>query len=266
MNINKITIISLFALLAACATSPTGRKQLILVGDEQMNKMGISSFQQMKTSQKVNNGTKTNQYVNCVANSIIKALPEKWSDGEWEVVVFEDETANAFALPGGKIGVHTGLLKVAENADQLAAVLGHEVGHVLARHGAERVSQQVATQTGMQLADVVVKQKVSGSKEQQLLMAGLGLGAKFGVLLPYSRTHESEADLIGLELMARAGFNPEQSVNLWQNMAKAAGNNRQPQFMSTHPHPENRIKQLQANMNQAKQIRQNSPYQPKCYR
>lgn len=260
----NISILFICILLTACATSPTGRKQLILIGDDQMNKMGITSFQQMKTSQKVSHNKKTNRYVNCVADAIIKALPEKWSGEQWEVVVFEDKSANAFALPGGKIGVHTGLLKVAQNADQLAAVMGHEVGHVLARHGAERVSQQVAAQTGMQVADVMVKQKVKGSTEQRLLMAGLGLGAKFGVLLPYSRTHESEADLIGLELMARAGFQPEQSVNLWQNMAKAAGGKRPPQFMSTHPNPEKRIKQLQENMSQAKQIRQNSPHRPKC--
>jgi predicted Zn-dependent protease len=175
-----------------------------------------------------------------VANAITNALPEKRA---WEVVVFRDDSANAFALPGGKIGVHTGLLKVAQNQDQLAAVIGHEIAHVLAEHGKERVSEQLVAQGGMSLLSAVI-----GNPEDPrhgLLMGALGLGAQFGVLLPHSRAQESEADIVGLDYMAKAGFDPRQSVNLWQNMA-AAGGGQQPEFMSTHPSHGTRIQNLQA--------------------
>lgn len=238
-------------LLAACATSPTGRRQLILVGDQQMNEMGITSFQQIKTSQSISNNRREKNYVECVSFAIINALPNEWRNNQWEVVVFEDDSANAFALPGGKIGVHTGLLKVAETPSQLATVLGHEVAHVLARHGAERVSIQMATQTGLQVADVVSQQAIEGSTGRQILMAGLGLGSQVGVALPFSRNHESEADRFGLDLMATAGFNPRESVQLWRNMDKAAGGSRQPEFLSTHPQPQNRIAELTKYMSKA---------------
>ena len=161
---------------------------------------------------------------------------------------------NAFALPGGKIGVHTGILKVANSADQLAAVLGHEVGHVIARHGAERVSQSVATQGGLALADIMLDRK---SESRSLIMAGLGLGAQFGILLPFSRKHESEADEIGLYLMANAGFDPEHSVELWRNMAKASGG-APPEFLSTHPSNTSRISGLQSRMSKAKALYNNA--------
>lgn len=243
-------------ILAACATSPTGRNQLILVGDEQMQEMGVSSFQQIKSDKKISRNRNKQRYVTCVADNIITALPDQWSNRQWEVVVFDDETANAFALPGGKIGVHTGLLDIAETPSQLAAVIGHEIAHVLARHGAERVSLQVAAQTGLQLADVMARQRVEGSTEQQILMAGLGIGTQVGVLLPFSRAHESEADQYGLNLMARAGFNPADSIQLWQNMDKASQGQRPPEFLSTHPEPANRITALQKYLPEARKLQQ----------
>jgi len=263
----KINLLILVLLLSACATSPTGRNQLILVGDEQMNKMGIDSFQQLKANNKVSTDNNKKQYVNCVANHIIQALPQEWSGRDWEVVVFEDDSANAFALPGGKIGVHTGLLDVAETPSQLAAVIGHEIAHVLARHGAERVSLQVASQTGLQLADVIARQQVEGSTEQQILMAGLGIGTQVGILLPFSRTHESEADQYGLNLMARAGFNPAESITLWENMDKASKGQRPPEFLSTHPEPDNRILALQKYLPEAQKLQREaiqSGRKPNC--
>ncbi len=251
-----LTALFLGLLLAACATSPTGRNQLILIGDQQMNQMGITSFQQLKTSQKISTNSRQQDYVQCVTFAIINALPDEWRKNQWEVVLFEDDSANAFALPGGKIGVHTGLLKVAETSSQLAAVLGHEVAHVLARHGAERVSIQMATQTGLQVADIVSQQKIEGSTGRQMLMTGLGLGAQVGVMLPFSRDHEEEADRFGLNLMAAAGFDPTHSIQLWQNMDKAAGGNRSPEFLSTHPHPQNRIGKLNKFMTKAVEIQQ----------
>ncbi len=244
-------------LLTACATSPTGRSQLTLFPDDQMAQMGSAAFAEMKKTQKTDTSRTNNAYVDCVANAIVAALratPEVPTDMKrtaWEVEVFKDDSPNAFALPGGKIGVHTGMLKVATTQDQLAAVLGHEVGHVWARHGNERMSQQFAAQTGLQLASVLAGEPTA---QKQQLLGLLGVGTQVGVLLPFSRKHESEADVIGLTLMARAGFDPRDSVRLWQNMAKAAQGKAPNEFFSTHPATSTRIRDLQANMNSAMAI------------
>ncbi|MFC3194736.1 M48 family metallopeptidase [Marinicella sediminis] len=262
-------IILIILTLASCATSPTGRKQLILVGDQQMNQMGVTSFQELKKAQKVAGDRRQQSYVGCVSFAIINALPDQGQDNNWEVVVFEDDSANAFALPGGKIGVHTGLLDVATTPSQLATVLGHEVAHVLSRHGAERVSIQMAAQTGLQVADMLSNQHVEGSRERQIAMAVLGLGTQVGVLLPFSRTHEKEADQLGLNLMAAAGFDPTESVQLWRNMDAASGGQRPPEFLSTHPEPENRIIKLNEIMQQAIGIQQQAlanGVNPRCRR
>lgn len=256
-----------FLFVSGCATSPMGRKQFILIGDDQMNKMGIASFQKMKTSTKVSTNKNAERYVKCIASAIINELPAKWQNQEWEVVVFDDGSANAFALPGGKIGVHTGLLKVAKNQAQLATVMGHEVAHVLSRHGSERVSQSMGLNVAMQATEAITKQKMENSSNQKMLMSALGIGAQFGVLLPFSRTHESEADLFGLDLMARAGFDPKQSVDLWKNMAAASGGQRQPEFMSTHPDPAKRIIKLSEYMPNALSLQQQAHAQgkkPRC--
>ncbi len=158
--------------------------------------------------------------------------------------MFKDESPNAFALPGGKMGVYTGMLEVAENQDQLAAVLGHEVGHVLAQHANERMSQQQVTSIGLAVA--------AGTGLDSASMQALGLGAQIGILLPYSRTHESEADIIGLDLMAKAGFDPRESVQLWKNMQKAGGGTP-PEFLSTHPSSGTRIDNLIGQMANALQ-------------
>ena len=227
--------------LVACTTSPTGRSQLLLMPSGQMSQMGVAAFNDIKKQTKVVRTPRTNSYVNCVANAITSAM--SGARQSWEVVVFDDDNANAFALPGGKIGVHTGLLKVAVNQDQLAAVIGHEVGHVLAQHGNERMSINFTSQTSQQLLGVMLE----NSAQKGLLMGALGLGAQLGVALPYSRAHESEADLIGLQLMADAGFNPRASVQLWQNM-RATQQGSSPEFMSTHPSHSSRISGLNANI------------------
>ena len=191
-----------------------------------------------------------NDYVQCVATHILRAMPNT-NPADWEITVFDAEQANAFALPGGKIGVYTGLLNVAENQNQLATVIGHEVAHVLANHSNERVSTSFVTQSGLQLIQVAAGG--SGSATQKQLFGLLGLGAQVGVTLPFGRKQESEADLLGLDLMARAGFDPRQSVALWQNMSKAAGQ-RPPEFLSTHPSGERRISDLSARMDSALQL------------
>lgn len=240
------------SLIAACATSPTGRKQFIAVPGAQMNQMGATAFSEMKQKQKVSNDPELNRYVNCVAKAVASVAKDETGVKEWEVAVFEDESANAFALPGGHIGVHTGILPIANTPGQLAAVLGHEVGHVIARHGAERVSQSLAAAGGLAALDAFINGD-GKSTGGQLIMAGLGLGLQFGVLMPFSRTHESESDVIGLRLAAQAGFDPREAVTLWQNMAKA-GNGQPPEFMSTHPSHETRIENLKAHMKEAVQI------------
>ncbi len=229
----------------ACATSPLGRNQFIFVPEGQMNSMGAYSFEEMKSKTPKNTDPRVNQYVMCVVRPITEAAKEYVNEENWEIVVFQDPTANAFALPGGKIGVHTGILKVAKTDAQLAAVVGHEVGHVIARHGAERVSQGLAAQGGLTLIDALLAGKTQDKATRGLVLGALGVGLQFGVLLPYGRTQESEADLVGLELMAKAGFDPRQSVELWKNMG-AAGGGQPPEWMSTHPSHETRISGLQA--------------------
>lgn len=229
------TLIS--CLLVACATSPMGRRQLLLMPAAQMDQMGLTAYSEMKAQVPLSQNRAQISHVQCISDALTATL----ADGQsWEINLFEDGSANAFALPGGFMGVHSGLLNVARNQHQLAAVIGHEIGHVLAQHSNERVSLEMASKTGMQIV-----QKMSGEAgpEKQLLMGALGLGTRFGVTLPFSRKHESEADLIGLELMAKAGFDPRESVTLWQNMA-AAGGKAPPEFMSTHPSSDTRISNL----------------------
>jgi predicted Zn-dependent protease len=238
------------ALLAGCDETPTGRSQLALVPEHLMAEMGADTFDQLRRDQPVSRDAAINRQVACVSQEIVAAAEAIYSTDDfpeaWEVVVFEDASPNAFALPGGRIGVHTGLLKVAETPDQLAAVIGHEVGHVLADHGNERLTQQLGIKAGM----LVVGLLGEGDMGQQQLMQALGLGAQLGISLPFSRAHEEEADLMGLAIMAQAGFDPHESVALWRNMA-AAGGGQPPEFLSTHPAHASRIEALQQAMEEA---------------
>lgn len=236
----------LVACLSACATSPTGRDQLILFPDDQIAQMGATAFQELKSSTPVSTSRDVTGYVACVAYALTDQLPEGAAGEQWDVAVFADEQVNAFALPGGKIGVYEGLLSVAETQDQLAAVIAHEIAHVLARHSNERISTQYATSSGLELASVLAG---SNTPVKQTLFGLLGIGAQVGILLPFSRSQESEADLIGLELMARSGFDPRASVSLWENMIEASGSGP-PEFLSTHPSGETRIRSLQQSMPQ----------------
>jgi predicted Zn-dependent protease len=226
--------------LQACATSPLGQPQLQLVPESRMVEMGATAYRQMREDASVLDDLQTNRYVQCVVTHV-GARTEPGST--WEVTVFRDDEANAFALPGGKIGVNSGLLRVAEDQDQLAAVIGHEMAHVLARHHNARVSAAYATEAGLGLIEALA----DGGAERGRLMALLGLGAQYGVLMPYGRAQEREADLLGLELMARAGFDPRASVTLWQNMA-AEGGAGTPAFLSTHPPHGQRIERLRGHM------------------
>jgi predicted Zn-dependent protease len=241
-------------LLAGCATSPTGRSQLVLMPENEINQMGLQAFTTIKKETRIDRSTATNRYVQCVAQAITREV-----GGNWEVVVFNDSDANAFALPGGKIGVYTGMLKIAENQDQLAAVIGHEVAHVLARHSNERVSQKFAVEQGLSLINAIANPQ---SGTGQTLMGLLGVGAQYGVLMPYSRIQESEADILGLDLMAKAGFDPRESTRLWVNMGRAGGG-QPPEFLSTHPSHSTRISELNAHMPVAVQLQSRARQQGK---
>ena len=237
---NKLTSLILgVALATGCATSPTGRSQLVLMPDSQMDQMGLQAFTNIKDETPVEKSRTTNKYVQCVGKAITREV-----GGNWEIVVFRDDAANAFALPGRKIGVNTGLLKVAENQHQLATVLGHEVAHVLSQHSNERVSQQFAVEQGLGLVNAVASPQ---SATGQTLMGLLGVGAQYGILLPYSRVQESEADTLGLDLLAKAGFDPRESVKRWANMSRA-NRGQPPEFRSTHPSHGSRISELNAHM------------------
>ncbi len=235
----KILLQTIFIfLLFSCARTPTGRRQLKLMGNSQMSKMGDQSFIQLKKKSKLSTNSSDKRYVKCVTNRLLIAMNMNPSD--WEVQVFLDDSPNAFALPGNNVGVHTGMIKLAQNQDQLAAVIGHEIGHVLANHGNERVSQNMIVQGGLMATQIALG---NDSQTDGLIVGALGIGAQFGVLLPFSRKQESEADELGVRYMAAAGFDPRQAPKLWEVM-KGSGADGQPEFMSTHPSPDTRIKKL----------------------
>lgn len=250
----------------SCATSPTGRKQLMLVSQDQVDQMGVQAFQQALQQTPASQDSKVNAYVNCVVQPLTEAAKGKTDVKQWNIKVLQSDQVNAFALPGGEIGVYTGILKVANTPDQLATVVGHEIGHVIARHGAERVSDQLATQGGLGVAEAFLGGTAS-TTQSQVIMSALGMGAQVGVLLPFSRTQESEADVIGLQLMAEAGYDPDQAITLWQNMSKATQGQSPPEFLSDHPADQKRIQNLQAHLAEAKQLQQQAGtagHRPNC--
>lgn len=250
-------VLAVAALLSACTSSPTGRQQVLLFSEQDMSQLGAQSFDALKQEEKIYTDRKTNQYVQCVTNALTAKLPGTQAYSQWEVVVFDSDQINAFALPGGKIGVYTGLLKVAVNQDQLATVIGHEIGHVMAQHSNERLSRSQLANMGMQISSMAM----SGTQYHDMAMAGLGLGMQYGVLMPYGRSQESESDIIGLRLMAEAGFDPNESIRLWQNMAKASGGNQPPELLSTHPSHSTRIDDLKKEI--GKLPTYNTPH-PQC--
>jgi predicted Zn-dependent protease len=227
--------------LAGCATSPTGRKQLELVPDSQMHQMGQQAFAQMKDQQPVSDDPALTRYVDCIAREVLDAAEDdiQLEAEKWEVVVFDSDQVNAFALPGGRVGVYRGMVEFAETPSQLASVVAHEVAHVVADHGNARVSEQMAIQGIVGLTAVLTEQ----SPERDALLAALGLGSQVGVTLPHSRAQESEADLMGLRYMTEAGFEPRAAVRLWERMAERSGQ-RPPELLSTHPKPESRAREL----------------------
>src|SRR5258706_4584724 len=214
-----------------CETVPyTGRRQIQLVSPGEEAQMGVQSFKEIVGKATLSTDAQANAMVQRVGGRIAAVTDLGY---QWEFrLIQDDKQANAFALPGGKVAVYTGILPITRDEAGLAAVLGHEIGHVLARHGGERLSQQMGVQTTTQ---VLAGLASSNPATVQLVSAALGAGAQVGVLLPWSRQQESEADHLGLILMAKAGYDPHAALELWKRMAEAAKGQRPPQWPSTPP-------------------------------
>lgn len=237
----------LSALLSGCTTVPeTGRRQVMLLSSSQEAALGLSAFAEIKKEEKISQDPVANARVQRVGSRIAQSVGRDLPNAEWEFVVFDSDDLNAFALPGGKVGVYKGLLKLAETDAELAAVMGHEVAHVTSRHGAERTSQQLLVLGGALIAEAGMEAKKVEEEKRDLIRAAYGLGATVGVMLPYSRLHESEADAIGLRFAAGAGYDPRAALSFWRKMAAAGkGGVKPPEFLSTHPSDETRIRNLE---------------------
>ena len=243
------TLVIAATLLSGCVSNATGRRQLLLISLAQEVELGAQAFDEMKAKEKPCGNAQARAVVAEIGKRIASVSPQpKWG---WTFELFDaPKTLNAFALPGGKVGVYTGLLGPANNAAGLAAVLGHEVAHAILRHGAERVSQGLVVQAGVDAAGIAFE----NSAHKKTILASLGLGAQLGVMLPYSRDMESEADAIGLMYMAAAGYDPTEAVAFWERFRKATGASKTPELLSTHPATDKRIAALKAALPKAQAL------------
>ena len=236
-------LLLLFALFAvACQQVPfTNRSQLILISADEESQLGAQAYREVLSKEPTVKSGALVEPVRRIGERLARAAERP--DYQWEfAVINEPKEINAFALPGGKVAVYTGIFPVAQDSDGLAVVMGHEIAHVIARHGAERMSQGLAQQLGAN----VLGAAVGGSASGNLLLAAYGLGTQLGVMLPYSRTQESEADHIGLILMAKAGYDPRAAPEFWKRMARASSGAGSPEFLSTHPSHDTREQQINA--------------------
>lgn len=229
-------------LAMGCAATTGRAAEPLYASNAQMEVEAATQFAEMKASMPLTTDRATIDYIACVANAVVMVLEPPYSDFEWEMAIFDVDSVNAFAMPGGKIGVMEGILKAAQNQHQLAAVIGHEIAHVTAEHSNERASRGKLSSVGIQVAAVLLGAGNQGAT--YTAYEALNQGGAVIIMLPFSRNQESEADVIGLEYMARAGFDPRQAVPLWQNMAEEAGGKEPAEFMSTHPSGEKRIEDL----------------------
>jgi metalloendopeptidase OMA1, mitochondrial len=226
----------------------TGRKSHVAMSTREEASLGLQSYQQvLSQSQSIDSGPEL-EMVKRVASRLASATGQAGADFDWRVSLIQSPQVNAFCLPGGKIVVYTGILPVAQNDAALATVLGHEMAHATSRHGSQRVLQQNLAQTA--LTGVAISLSDMDYGKQRAVMGALGAGAQFGVLMPFSRKDESEADAIGLHYMARAGYDPQESIRFWQRMENVGGQ-QPPEFVSSHPSHGTRIQQLQAEMPKA---------------
>ena len=243
--------ITMFIRLVSCATEPvTGRRQFNMVSAGEEMQLGLTAFEKLKKETPISKDPALNALVQGVGKRIaaVADLP----NAQWEFVVFESKEANAFCLPGGKVGVYTGILPITKDELGMATVIGHEVGHAVAHHGGERMSQAMAAQVGGEVVGAATAN--ADPRWQQAAALAYGVGAQVGVLLPYSRVQESSADRIGLSYMARAGYDPEAAVAFWERFAQYSRQQGSsgPAWLRTHPADETRIKQIKQWLPEAK--------------
>jgi predicted Zn-dependent protease len=248
--------ISVALLIISCATVPhTGRRQLNLISDRQVNELALKAFNEVIDRGPLTTDPKVLDVVKRVSDRIIKAAEETDKPGfNWDVQVIEKDVPNAACLPGGKILVFSGILPFAKNEAGLATIIAHETAHAVARHGSERLSQQLALSGAVNLGGVILKgDQQQLDKKTRLLLSAIGLGGTVGIILPFSRTHEFEADRIGQIYMAKAGYDPAESINLWDRMAKI---NKPPipAWLSTHPADQERVNRLRESLPQTQKL------------
>lgn len=239
MKIANYLLIGL--LLGGCATTPvTNRKQFIMISPDQEMALGATEAQKVVQTTKLSSDKALQSRIKKIGERIAAASGR--SDYAWEFNVIQDDTPNAFCLPGGKVFFYTGILKITENDDQIAAVMGHEIAHALARHGAERMSMQTASNVGAQVLAAALNVP---AEYKDLYAQAYGVTSQVGLILPYSRKFENEADQIGVYLMWKAGYNPEQALKFWENMERISSSSQKPPaFLSTHPADAERIKAI----------------------
>jgi len=258
---DAIIVLFLVTLLLSCTTVPiTGRKQLDFIPSASMLAMSLQEYDAFLKSNKLSTNQEQTQMVRQVGTRIQTAVEAYFAknhqsgtlDGySWEFNLVESDEVNAWCMPGGKVVVYTGILAVTQDEAGLATVMGHEIGHAVARHGNERMSQALIAQMGGIGLSAALKEKPAKTKE--LWMTAFGLGAQVGVLLPYSRIQEKEADHLGLIFMAMAGYDPNRALDFWQRMAQKKSGQAPPEFLSTHPADETRIAKIKELMPEAMQ-------------
>lgn len=247
--IGAIVCVVLFVF--SCSTNiHTGRTSFNLISEQEEIELGEAAFEEVKSQSTISTNPVYNARLGIVATRLIAAVGDEMPQAQWEFVVIEEDTINAFALPGGKIAVYTGLMGII-NDDELAYVLGHEIAHVTLRHGTERMSEALALQT--------VASLLTGDQSENtstLFLAAFGLGSQIGVLLPHSRRNELEADKVGLLYSSRAGYNPEGALSMLNTFQQMSQGSVIPEFLSTHPVEESRIAQIQELMPEMKAVYQ----------
>lgn len=261
-SITAKILFTLFALIfvSNCATNPfTGKRTMALMPNNQILPMAFQQYEQVKDQSKIVSNTPNAQLVERIGNEIATAAV-KWLDAngfenytenyQWEFILIDEPTVNAWAMPGGKIAFYTGILPIAKNENGLAAIMGHEVAHALANHGQQRMSAGAIQQTLGMVGGAIFSED---QQQQETFNLAYGLGSQYLGMMPFSRKHETEADEIGSKLMAIAGYNPDEAPNLWVRMGEASGGSSPPEFLSTHPSTENRTENLRRMSSIAKQ-------------
>lgn len=254
----KIAVLILGFALSACSTTPyTHRHQFLILSEKEEIDLGKKAFAEVQDKGKISHDAKQNAMLERVGKRI--ALAAQKSEYQWEFALIDSsKTVNAFALPGGKVAFYSGIMPICQDENGIAVVMGHEVAHALARHGAERMSQGMLAQLGAQGVAIAVGNKAPIA--QKGILDAYGLGVQVGALLPFGRKQESEADHIGLILMAKAGYDPHHAVDFWKRMAQTSKDGEKPpEFLSTHPSDERRIKQIESWIPEAMQHYQKQP-------